>query len=1138
MKCASCGCENREGAKFCGECAAPLAEALACPKCGTANPKGRKFCDSCGHRIAEAVNLPAPPDPRAYTPKHLAEKILTTRSALEGERKQVTVLFADVKGSMDLAEQLDPEEWHKILGRFFQILTDGVHRFEGTVNQYTGDGIMTLFGAPIAHEDHAQRACYAALHLQQEMRRYADEVRLEHGLGFSVRMGLNSGEVVVGKIGDDLRMDYTAQGHTVGLAARMEQMADPGKALITGQTAKLVSGYLQLRDLGETRIRGLTELLHVFELESVGRMRTRLDLSHARGFTKFVGRQSEMAALEAALEQALSGNAQVVGVVAEPGVGKSRLCYEFVERCRARGLQTFETHGVPYGKATPFLPMLEFLRSFFGIADQDNPQAARQKIAGGLLLLDESFREALPLMFDFLGVSDPEQLTAPMDPEARQRQLYTMVKRITQIRGRRVPAVTLFEDLHWFDGGSDALVEQLVEALPGTQVLRVVNFRPEYHARWMQKSYYQQLPLLPLNPEAIAELLTDLLGNDPSLAALGGLIRERTGGNPFFIEEVVLSLAEAGSLEGSKGAYRLTKPIHAVSIPPTVQAVLAARIDRLPEKEKRVLQTASVIGKTLSEPVLKRVGGLPETELADALRALIEAEFLYEEALYPEAEYGFKHPLTQEVAYGSQLTQRRARVHAAVARAIEEVDSGKLGERAALLAYHWEHAGEAREAAKWHRRAAEWVGLNNPAEALRHWGSVRQLLDTLPERPESLAERAAVRARIMTHLARMGDMEDQATSLFREGKELATRSGDPHVLSQVLNSFGHLRVFAGAVADALDPLLESRRRADETEDIGLRVAVRYGLSAAYFVAGRLRECLAVAEEGLGLAQGDLDLGADRLGLSPSLGLSCWRGVALSLTGHPREGEAELDRVIEPARMSQQLLPLYLSHTLDVLRCEVTGEAALALAHGREAVEYAERTGNQSGRVFSYLNIGIANVLNGAWHNALEVLETALTIVKERQLPVFDTGVLAAMAAAHLGLGDRARALTLAEEAIAVCRRLGSRLWEFSALLTRIRALRETQGVQATREIEAAMAEAAAWLEMSGAKSYEPFLHVERAELARLTGDEAARELELREAHRLFTRDRRADPRGGGREGARVVNCASCDHENRSKPRKD
>jgi adenylate cyclase len=595
-----------------------------------------------------------------------------------------------------------------------------------------------------------------------------------------------------------------------------------------------------------------------------------------------------------------------------------------------------------------------------------------------------------------------------------------------------------------------------------------------------------------------------LLGTDPSLHRLRELIHEGTGGNPFFIEEIVLSLVETGAVVGSRGIYRLTTRVEEISVPPTVQSVLAARIDRLPEREKLLLHTASVIGQRFSEPILRRVAELGEGELAAALHALTNAEFLYQEALYPQAVYAFKHPLTQEVAYRSQLADPRARVHAGVARAIEELESGKVGERAALLAHHWESSGEAREAAKWHRRAAEWEGFNNPAEALRHWQSVRQLLDTLPETPENLVERAAVRAQIMIHLARMGDVEDQASSLFQEGKELAIRSGDPCVLSQVLNGFGLVKAIAGAVAEALDPLLESVRRADETEDIGWRVAVRFGLSNVRWLAGRLRECLAVAAEGLQLARGNPDLGTDRMGFTPGLGLSCLRGIALSMTGHPREGGGELDRVIELARTRHQLQPYWFSHALHVFRCEVTGEAATALAHAGESLDYAERAGNPLGRLTANRALGVAYVLNGKWNEALEVLETALTIGRNRRLQTVESGVIATMAAANLGLGDRARALALAEEALAVNRRRGTRLWEIWGHLIRIRALREARGLQAKADIEAAFVEADAWLEMSGAKSYEPFLRVERAELARLTGDETARERELREAYRLFT----------------------------------
>src|SRR5262249_48505973 len=426
----------------------------------------------------------------------------------------------------------------------------------------------------------------------------------------------------------------------------------------------------------------------------------------------------------------------------------SRLCYEFAERCRAREILIYEGHGVSHGKAISLLPVLEFLRSSFGITEHDTARAARDKIAGRMVLLDETLTQWLPIVFDFGAVPDPERRAPPLGPDARQRQLFDVIRRLARARSAREPAVYLFEDLHWSDRASEEFIENLVEIAPGNRTLVLLNFRPEYHAAWMQRSYYQQLPLAPLGPEAINELFADLLGSDPSLRRLHELIQDRTGGNPFFVEEIVQSLVETGALVGTRGAYRLGKSAEGVGVPGTVQSVLAARIDRLPDREKRVLQTASVIGEKFSEPILRRVADLGE--LPAALHALMNAEFIYQEALYPETEYTFKHPLTREVAYRSQLAERRARIHAAVARAIEETNAGKLGERAALLAYHWEHADEAREAAKWHRRAAEWMGLDNSVEALSHWQSERRLLDSLPDTAENLAERALVRAQIIT----------------------------------------------------------------------------------------------------------------------------------------------------------------------------------------------------------------------------------------------------------------------------------------------------------------------------------------------------------------------------------------------------
>jgi class 3 adenylate cyclase len=644
--------------------------------------------------------------PRAYTPKHLAERILTSRSALVGERKPVTVLFADVYGSMELAAQVDSEEWHRIMDRFFAILAEGVHGFEGTVNQFTGDGIMALFGAPIAHEDHARRACWAALHLAEALQRWTDELRRRRGLTFSVRMGLNSGEVVVGRIGDDLRMDYTAQGQTVGLAARMEQLAEPGRIYVAEETARLVEGLFRLHDLGEFTVKGVPAPLHVYELEGAGALRTRLDVSRARGFSRFVGRDQEAATLEAALARAREGDGQVVGVAAEAGVGKSRLCHELAGRWRLRGIPVHEAHGVAHGRMVPLIPVREYVRSVFGVAGSDPPQATREKVAGKLLLLDPALVDALPALFDLLGVADSGQPTPPGAPDDEQRGLLSTLRRLVQAQHRREPGVTVIEDLHWMDAGSEAFVELVAEAVGGTRALLVVNFRPGYHARWMERSYYQQLALLPLDAAAAAEMLRELIGTDSSLAELASSIHERAAGNPFFVEEIVQSLVQAGTLVGTRGAYRLAGPAFPLVLPTTVQAVVEGRIDRLPETEKHLLQTAAVIGKEVPEPVLRRVVELPEAEFETALGALVGAEFLRATVLHPEVEYAFKHPLTQEVAYHSQLGEARARLHAAVARALQEVRAERLGEHASLIAHHWEAAGMRFEAARWRRRAA------------------------------------------------------------------------------------------------------------------------------------------------------------------------------------------------------------------------------------------------------------------------------------------------------------------------------------------------------------------------------------------------------------------------------------------------
>jgi class 3 adenylate cyclase/tetratricopeptide (TPR) repeat protein len=1103
MDCPSCAHENPEDARFCGECAASLARDVECPSCGHPNPAGQKFCHGCASPLT-APATPAPParHPGAYTPRHLADKILRSKSALEGERKQVTVLFADVKGSMELAERLDPEEWHSIMDRFLQILSEGVHRFEGTVNQYTGDGIMALFGAPIAHEDHAQRACYAALRLGDELRSYAQELRRERGLDFAARMGLNSGEVVVGKIGDDLRMDYTAQGHTVGLAARMEQLAEVGRVYLSEQTAALVSGYFELEDLGHFNVKGMTDPVGVSALLGVGQVRTRLDMSRARGFSKFVGRAAETESLEAALEQAQAGRGQVVGVVAEAGTGKSRLCLEFVERCRERGVRVNEAHCPAHGKTVPYLPLLQLLRSIFGIGDRDSDHEARRKIAGELLLLDEKFQELLPLIFDFLGVSDPERPAPAMSPEGRQRQLFAFIRHLTQARSEQEPTVIYLDDLHWIDPGTDAFLAHGVEAVQGTRTLFLVNFRPEYHAEWMSKSYYRQLPLLPLGREAIEELLADQLGGHASVAALPAKIHERTGGNPFFIEEVVQSLVENESLQGAKGAYRLVSDVEDLQIPGTVQSVLAARIDRLAEREKRLLQTASVIDKEFSESILARVAELQNTDLVESLGSLVLAEFLLEKALYPEPEYGFKHPLTQEVAYTSQLADRRSALHGAVARAIEEVDAERLDERAALIAYHWEAADDRLAAARWYARAARWSGTDSPADALRNWEKVWSLLPRPPESDEATSLLLEAGPELLTIGFRQGLSIEAAAEIFEEGREWAAQRGDARAQIKLLYGFGCAYLLGGDPRGALAPFNESLGLADKDGDTELRWAGREPLTAAYQWLGELDRALELNDEMLELIHPDPTIG-EVINLSGGFTYGN-RGWALCDLGRFEEAADAFRRGVELLQRVDKTELVSFTQAFQTRMLTRKGDAAGALAVGHRAVESAEETGGFLGLVNAYAHQGMALALHGDWNAARDRLELALKIARENRVWLsIEADFVAELAEVYLALGDGERARTTAEDAVQIALRTDTPLFELRAHLAVARIRRALDGAAARDEIEAALRRSTSIVENTGARSYQPFIHEERAQLARVLGDDASYQRELEAALRAF-----------------------------------
>jgi predicted ATPase/class 3 adenylate cyclase len=649
---------------------------------------------------------------------------------------------------MELLADRDPEEARQLLDPVLERMMAAVHRYEGTVNQVMGDGIMALFGAPIAHEDHAVRACYAPLAMQDAVRHYQEEVRRTHGIEVPIRVGLHSGEVVVRSIGNDLHMDYSAIGQTTHLAARMEQLATPGSIRLTAATLRLVEGLVRVNPLGPIPVKGIAGAVEVFELVSASAVRQRLQAAAARGLTRFVGRETEMTAPAQALTRAGAGHGQLVTAVGEAGVGKSRLLYEFVHSPHTQGWLALEAASVSYGKAAPYFPVVDLLKRYMHVEDGDEPRTTRAKVTGHLLTLDEALQEAIPALSALLEALPADSPFLRLDPPQRRHRTLAALKQVLLRESLMQPLLLVFEDLHWIDAETQALLDSLVDSLPTAHMLLLVNYRPEYQHDWGGKTYYTQLRLDPLSPTSAYALLQALLGDDPSLAPLTPLLIGRTEGNPFFLEESVRTLVETGVLVGAPGAYQLVKPLDRLQVPATVQAVLTARIDRLPIEDKRLLQTAAVIGTEVPWPLLQAVAELPKATLHRGLAHLQTAELLYETLLFPEREYTFKHALTHEVAYRSLLQERRRALHAGIVEALEALAGDRVAEQVERLAQH-ALRGEVWDKALAYGRQAGEKALAQSAhrEAMAYFEQALSTLDHLP--PQRTTHEQAIDLRLL-----------------------------------------------------------------------------------------------------------------------------------------------------------------------------------------------------------------------------------------------------------------------------------------------------------------------------------------------------------------------------------------------------
>ena len=851
MRCPQCRQENPPESKYCAECGAALT--LRCGGCGADLPGNAKFCGQCGRPVTPGAPQARFASPGAYAPpKHLAERILG--ASIEGERKQVTVLFADLKSSMELLAERDPEEARKLLDPVLECMMEAVHHYEGTVNQVMGDGIMALFGAPLAHEDHAVRACFAALRMQEAIRRYGEEARRLHGVELRIRVGLNSGEVVVRSIGNDLRMDYTAVGQTTHLAARMEQLAAPGTVRLTAATLALAEGYVEVKPLGPVPVKGIADPVEVFELLGASGVRSRLQAARARGLTQFVGRDSEMAQLRAAAEQARGGRGQVVAVVGEPGVGKSRLYYEFIHSHHAHGWLTIESGSVSYGKATPYLPLADLFRAYFKIESRDDIRAVRAKVTGNLLALDESLQDAVAPALWLLDALPEDSAFLRVDPAERRRLTLAAAKRILLRESQVQPLLLVFEDLHWIDGETQAFLDGLLESLPAAAVLLAVNYRPEYRHDWGAKSCYRQLRIDPLPPQSAHDLLLGLLGEDPSVALLKPLLIERTQGNPLFLEECVRTLVETGALAGARGAYRLARDLAPTSVPATVQAILAARIDRLDPEDKQLLQAAAVIGTDVPFALLQGVAGLPEAGLRGGLARLQASEFVYESRLFPELEYAFKHALTHDVAYGSVLQERKRALHATIVEAIERLYHDRLAEQIELLAHHALRGALAEKAVRYLRQAGERAAARSAnREAVQYFEQALGVIGELPPSRQTRIDELDIRIGLGPALiATKGSTAQEVETSYRDAMALADDLQDAPRRFPVLWGLWFVHFTRGTYPEAVSGAQRLLNAAHHDGDSGKTLEAHHSMWATLAAMGRSSEAMPHMEQGLAL----------------------------------------------------------------------------------------------------------------------------------------------------------------------------------------------------------------------------------------------------------------------------------------------
>jgi class 3 adenylate cyclase/tetratricopeptide (TPR) repeat protein len=852
MECSTCGASNPSDSRRCQGCGAPLTG--LCASCGKPIPLSNRFCGHCGARSDhgpltaiqdDAGSIGAP----IHLPQHLARRILDSRGVLEGERKQITILFADIKGSTALIDQLDPEDAELRLRPALDAMIDAVHRYEGTINRIQGDGIMALFGAPIAHEDSAVRAAYAALEMQKGVRTACDG-------NISIRVGLHAGEVVVRAIHNDFSFDYDAVGPTVHLAARMEQLASPGTIYCTANVARMAKGFIDVLPLGQASVRGVREPIDLFRIVGHTSARTRWEVTAARGLTPFVGRKSELAGLQKALERVVAGQGQLVAVKGEPGTGKSRLIHEFLQSAQISNWMVLKTAAAAYRRGTPYLAISNLLRSWSEIPDHAPPAESRRRLRRALAGTPAGSSAYVPALESLLELPVEDAEWPSLDPAVRRQRIVSTIKDLSLRCAQDRPLLIWLEDMQWTDVETRNVIDNLTEGIADSRLLVILTFRPEYEHKAISERQFTLLQVDPLGTDAADELVRALLGSTEDTAELRALIVARTEGTPLFIEETVRALVESGALRMRGGRCELTRRIPEIRIPETVQSVIAARIDSLSSKRKTLLQIASVIGSEIPMALLREVVDLAEPELQKLLAELKAAEFLYE-IPNVSSQLKFRHALVHEVTYGSLISAKRQMLHARVLRAMELQNRENPQDLIESLAHHAFNAGLWDEAVMYLRQAGDKaVELSAYREGGAFFELALQALVHLPQDRERIQRGIDIRLRLRPVLGATADL-GRLELYLAEAESLADSIEDRPRLAAINVARSFVHNWRGQLDACIERGLRARNIAREVGDGALEVSASFYLGQAYMWRGDFRQSVALLEQNLDWIDGPL-----------------------------------------------------------------------------------------------------------------------------------------------------------------------------------------------------------------------------------------------------------------------------------------